>query len=148
MKVREIMTSIPIAITAQDTVTYAAELMRSGRVGSLPVVNDLAHRKLIGIITDRDIAVRCVADGHEGPCTAADHMTAAPLHTVTPDDWIKTVVARMEAAQVRRLPVVDEEGVLIGIVAQADLARKLGPEDPELVEEVLERVSQPPVGTP
>jgi CBS domain-containing protein len=142
------MTSIPIAITAQDTVTYAAELMRSGQIGSLPVVNDLAHRKLVGIITDRDIAVRCVADGHQGPCLASAHMTTTPLHTVMPDDWIKTVVARMEDAQVRRLPVVDAEGVLIGIVSQADLARKIGKEDPELVEEVLERVSQPPVGIP
>jgi CBS domain-containing protein len=148
MQVREIMTSIPIAITAQDTVTYAAELMRSGHVGSLPVVNDLAHRKLVGIITDRDIAVRCVADSHAGPCTASSHMTPLPLHTVMPDDWIKVAADRMEAAQVRRLPVVDAEGVLVGIVAQADLAMKVGPEDPELVEEVLERVSQPPVGTP
>ena len=148
MKVRDIMTPIPVTITAQDTVTYAAELMRSGQIGSLPVVNDLAHRKLVGVITDRDIAVRCVADGHPGPCLAGSHMTPVPLHTVTPDDFIKTVVSRMESAQVRRLPVVDAEGVLVGIVAQADLARKIGPQDPELVEEVLERVSQPPVGTP
>jgi CBS domain-containing protein len=143
MKVAELMTPIPIAVTSRDSVLYAAELMRSERIGSLPVVRDLAGLELVGIITDRDITVRCVAHGDQGRCEVARHMTPTPLQTVTPDDDVSEVVKKMEAAQVRRIPVVTGMEVLVGIVTQADLARKLGPTDPLKVEEVLERVSQP-----
>lgn len=145
MKVSELMTPIPVAVTSRDTVLYAAELMRSERIGSLPVVRDLAGLELVGIITDRDITVRCVAHGDLGPCEVAKHMTPTPLQTVNPDDDVSEVVKKMEAAQVRRIPVVVGVEVLVGIVTQADLARRLGPIDPLKVEEVLERVSQPVV---
>lgn len=145
MKASELMTPIPIAVTSRDTVLYAAELMRNERIGSLPVVRDLAGLELVGIITDRDIAVRCVARGDQGGCEVARHMTAAPLQTVKPDDDVSEVLKKMEAAQVRRIPVVGEKDMLVGIVTQADLARRLGPTDPLRVEEVLERVSEPVV---
>jgi CBS domain-containing protein len=143
MKVSELMTPTPLAVTSRDTVLYAAELMRGERIGSLPVVRDLASLELVGIITDRDITVRCVACGDQGVCEVVRHMTPIPLQTVHPDDDVSEVIRKMEAAQVRRIPVVREHNKLVGIVTQADLARRLGPTHPLKVEEVLERISKP-----
>ena len=143
MKVSEVMTSMPIAVTSRDTVMFAAELMRHERIGSLPVVAELAHRRLVGIITDRDITVRCVAPGHGGRCTVGAHMTRAPLHTVQPDDDVSDVVARMARAKVRRIPVVVEDDAVVGIVTATDLACRIGSSDALVVQEVLEAVGGP-----
>jgi CBS domain-containing protein len=97
------------------------------------------------MITDRDIAVRCVAEGHVSGCRVSDHMTGAPLQAVRPESDQRDVIDRMEKAQVRRIPVVDENNRLLGIIAQADLAMKVGPQRPELVEEVLQAVSRPAI---
>jgi CBS domain-containing protein len=141
MKAREIMTSDPFVITQREPVSRAAEIMRDLDVGIVPVVDDPSSMRLIGVITDRDIAVRCVARKHGSSCTVADHMTSAHLGTVHPDDDVETVIAMMEREQVRRIPVVSEDNKLTGVIAQADLAIKIGPKDPQKLEEVVERVS-------
>jgi CBS domain-containing protein len=141
MKARDLMTSDPFTVAPADKLSRAAELMRDIRVGCIPVVSKPGGSELVGIITDRDIAIRCVARAHGSSCLVRDHMTAAPLQTVTPDADVSDVVARMERAQVRRIPVVSDDGALLGVIAQADLATKLGPTEPLKVEEVLERIS-------
>lgn len=143
MKARDLMTSNPTVVASSDRIARAAEVMRDRGIGAVPVVDDPDVPVPLGIITDRDIAVRCVAAGHGSRCTVRDHMTRAPLITVQPDADASEVVTKMEGAQVRRLPVVGDTGALLGIIAQADLATKLGPAEPLKVEEVLERVSAP-----
>jgi CBS domain-containing protein len=143
MKAQDLMSSAPVTVAATDSVSHAAELMRERGVGCLPVVDAPSTLRLRGLITDRDIAVRCTARGHGPSCHVQDHMTISPLHTASPTDDVHEVMSRMEKAQVRRMPVVGFEGRLLGMIAQADIARKLGPIEPKAVEELLERVSTP-----
>jgi CBS domain-containing protein len=143
MKARDIMTPNPSVVTPDDLISRAAEIMRDHDVGLVPVVDDRSRMTLEGVITDRDIAIRCVAQHHDTRCRVRDHMTADHIDTVSPDVDVRDVVNKMEADRVRRIPVVDERNRLQGIIAQADIARKVGPSDPALVEEVLERISQP-----
>ena len=143
MRVNEIMTPDPEVVTLEDTIGRAAAIMRDRDIGSVPVVDDQDRRRLRGIITDRDIAVRHVAEGHRDDCTVAAHMTRDPVETVRPDDDVDTLAETMKRRGVRRVPVVDQEGRLVGIVAQADLAVELGPSEPEKVAEVVEKISEP-----
>jgi CBS domain-containing protein len=144
MNAGDLMTSHPRVLTADETVTRAATLMRDLGIGCLPVVDDLERLRPIGLITDRDIVVRCVAQGHVQGCRVGEHMTPGTLDTVTKEADVAEVMSLMERDQVRRILVTDE-GRLVGIIAQADLALKDGPLDPVRVEQVLERVSAPAV---
>ncbi|HUK62599.1 MAG TPA: CBS domain-containing protein, partial [Dongiaceae bacterium] len=99
--------------------------------------------KLLGVITDRDIAVRCVAEGHPAAeCLVRLHMTPAPIDTVKPDADLEDVLALMERDQVHRIPVM-EKGALVGVIAGADIARHCGPRHAKQLEELLEAVSAP-----
>lgn len=147
MKAREIMTSDPSVVTPDEPIARAAEIMRDLSVGAVPVVDDKAGMHLAGIITDRDVAIRCVALHHEGACRIGDHMTPTPLATIAPDEDAEAVVTMMERAQIRRIPVAAHDGKLLGIIAQADVATKLGPAMPERVEEMLQGLSTAHVAT-
>jgi len=140
MIARDVMTTDPSVVTPNDPIARAAELMRDLDIGAVPVVDDARSMHLRGILTDRDIAVRCVAKKHGVSCRVADHMTTH-VETVKPDADLSHVIWLMEQKQIRRVPVVSIDDRLEGIIAQADLATKIGPKDPLLVEEVLERVS-------
>jgi CBS domain-containing protein len=141
MRARDIMTSNPLVVTGEDTISHAAEIMRDAEVGIVPVVDDREHRRLIGVLTDRDIAVRCVSHKHVPACDVRLHMSADRLHTVAPDADVDRVIEAMAHDQVRRIPVVADDGRLIGMISQADLATKVGPDNPLDVERVLESVS-------
>lgn len=143
MLAREIMTPDPTVLLPTDTMTHAAELMRDRDIGAVPVVRDRTSMRLEGILTDRDIIVRCLAAHHRTDCHTSDHMTVDHLATTTPDADVHDVLVRMERQQVRRIPVVEADGRLVGIVAQADVARRLGRQEPKVVEELLERISEP-----
>lgn len=143
MKARDIMTANPRVVTPTEPVTHAAEIMRDLDVGIVPVVDDIATMHLEGVLTDRDIAVRCVAFGHHGNCRVSDHMTSDHLDVVRADAEVNEVIKRMEEGQVRRIPVVADGSRLVGIIAQADLAVKLGPRQPDVIEELIERISTP-----
>ncbi|MEW5915174.1 MAG: CBS domain-containing protein [Gemmatimonadota bacterium] len=143
MKANEIMTPNPVTVRLSDPVSLAAELMRKHDVGAIPVIDDAPGASLRGIITDRDIVVRCSWREHIPTCPVSEHMSPAPLKTVLPTDDVETVIAKMESAQVRRLPVVSSEGKLVGMIAQADVAKKVGPQAPKEVEELLAQISAP-----
>lgn len=143
MKARDIMTPNPAVVTPDAPISRAAEIMRDLDVGIVPVVDDVSSMRLEGVLTDRDIAVRCVALRHDPNCRVADHMSARNIDTARPDADIGDVIAKMEKDRVRRIPIVDEHKRLVGIIAQADLAVKLGPKEPREVEHLLERVSEP-----
>jgi CBS domain-containing protein len=148
MRARDVMTRDPIVVTPDEQVAKAAEIMRERDVGIIPVVDDREQRHLRGVITDRDIVVRCVAAGHGPDCRVADHMTDAHLDTVRADAPVDAVIERMGRDRVRRIPVVDARDHLVGIIAQADLALRLGPSEPRRIEELLEHVSEPAARRP
>lgn len=143
MLARELMTTDPAVVAADETVVAAAELMRTRGVGMLPVVERLDRPRLVGVITDRDIVVRHVALGHGPDAKVRAHMTVEPLITVPPLTAVAQVADLMTRYQVRRIPVVDANSQVVGIIAQADLAVQVGPRDPELVERVVHAISRP-----
>lgn len=123
MKARDIMTTEPECITRDSTLQDAARLMRDGGFGAVPVVEDTRERRVIGIITDRDIAIRHVAEGHTSSCSVGDHMTD-DIVTVRADDDLSEVEETMADEQIRRVPVVDDDDRLVGMIAQGDIARQ------------------------
>ena len=139
MRVQEIMTKNPSSVSPDATVREAAQLMQRENVGIIPVV-DGSDRRLLGVVTDRDIAIRCVAEGRDGSCRVQDVMSADRIQTCTPNDEIDEVMSAMSREQVRRIPIVDERGSLLGIVSQADIVREA---NDKRAEETVERISQP-----
>src|SRR5881394_1583946 len=115
------MTERPRAVEPQTSVREAARLMEVDDVGSLPVVDDGA--RLVGVVTDRDIAIRVVARGLDSDATAVVDIASRDLVTLGPDDSLDDALSLMAQAQVRRLPVVVRESELVGVVSQADVAR-------------------------
>lgn len=143
IKVEDIMTPEPLAMLPDQTVSHAARLMREADIGAIPMIRELASRKLVGIITDRDLVIRHVAEHHDWDCSVEEHMTCEDLVTVESQDEAYRAIRLMKDARVRRVVVIDPEGRLLGIVALSDIARHLGPEVPGTVEDLLERVSEP-----
>lgn len=139
MRCSEIMTEDIIHCTKQTTMVGAASLMRNEDVGVLPVLDD--DKKLIGLVTDRDIVVRGLAENLNPTNTAIVHIMSEDLITCRPNDEIEVAMQRMREAQIRRIPVVDGGNRLMGMIAQADIA--LRTERREGLGEVLEAVSQP-----
>ena len=136
MKVRDVMTREVATISADQTAQEAANFMLQGEAGSIPVTDG---EQLIGMITDRDIAVRGVAKGH-GPDTPVRDLMTSGLICAGAHDEMEEVAMRMSEAQVRRLPVLDESDKLVGIVSLGDLSRETEGEE---AHHALEGVSQP-----
>ncbi len=140
MKCTEIMTKEPVCCLPGDTVEMAAQLMKDEDVGSIPVVADYETNRLLGIVTDRDLALKVVAPGRYGPSvTVEDVMTRDPV-VCNVDANLEQVVATMEEHQVRRIPVVDKQNRIIGIIAQADIATRSN--KPQKTAEVVEEISR------
>lgn len=148
MKARDLMTPKPFVVLPTDSVTRAAEIMRYENIGGVPVVGDSAQPRLVGIITDRDIVLRFVARGQQFPCLVSEVMTPVPLLTVPPDAGISEIVRKMETGEVRRIPVVSDDGILLGIVAESDIATKLSPAAAlPLRKRVQQTSAEPHIGT-
>jgi len=142
MIARDIMTTHPSVVTPGDSLDTAAQMMRDRHVGMLPVIDNLRDRHLIGVLTDRDVVVRCLAPGHHGSCLVSDHMTAHSLSWVDPDTEVKEVVSKMKEAHVRRVPVLAGGKRLIGVISVADLANRVRSIDPAALE-ALEQAMSP-----
>ena len=142
MKARELMTSQPEVVVPTDALERAAEIMRDADVGFVPVVDDRGTMKLQGVITDRDIAIRHVAAGHERSCQVKEHMTSGSLQAVKADDPVERVLEVMQRAQVRRVPVVEADGRLVGVIAQADVAVD-SQRGSQQVAATVEKISEP-----
>ena len=132
---RDIMTKDVKTATRADTLQTVARLMRDGDMGSVTVVED---GKLVGIVTDRDLVVRSIADGKDASTSIAEAMTT-DIFSVRPDDFAFEAIRLMGDRQVRRIPVVDDEGRLAGIIAMADIALEM--EDQQEIAETLEEIS-------
>jgi CBS domain-containing protein len=117
--IREAMTARPATIEPSTTVRDAAQLMKSEDVGSLPI---LENDRLIGMVTDRDLAIRVLAEG-KGDETTVGEIASKDVVTVDPQQSLEEAARLMAEHQLRRLPVCEEDGRLVGIVAQADIAQ-------------------------
>jgi CBS domain-containing protein len=142
VRVRDIMTPDPAWCTPDSTAREAATLMRDHDCGSIPVVENGETKRLIGTLTDRDITVRGVAEGKDPETPVRELMTESPV-TCGPDDEVEIVREVMVARLVRRVPVVADKGVLVGIVAQADIAREDGAASDQEVGRIVEAISDP-----
>jgi CBS domain-containing protein len=140
-KINEVMTERPRAVTPQTSVREAARLMEEEDVGSLPVVDE--ETRLLGIVTDRDVALRVVGGGLDPDATRVGEVASADVVTLTPEHDLDEALGLMARAQVRRVPIVVRENELVGMIAQADVAR-IGKE--KSTGEVVEAISQPPGG--
>lgn len=134
--IREVMTAKPCAIDADKTVEYAAKMMRDEDVGFAPIVQG---DRLVGTLTDRDVAVRVVAEGKDPKSTKVRDVASTQLVTLDPQQDLDEALRLMAKHQVRRLPVVEEDGRLLGVVAQADVARA---GDSAATGEVVEDISR------
>ena len=142
MKARDLMTKNPETVTREDTLQRAASIMRDSDIGAIPVVSDNGSRKLIGIVTDRDIALRHVAEGHSSAdCTVEEAMSGGRVATAREDDDVDRVMELMREHKVRRIPVVGSNEEVVGMIAQADLARDA--RDEKEVERTVEKISEP-----
>jgi CBS domain-containing protein/osmotically-inducible protein OsmY len=137
---RDVMTANPECCVAGDSITRAAEIMRRENVGPVPVVSAAGSRKLTGIITDRDIAIKVVAAGLDPGSTRVGDIMSREVVTCRVNDDYRDALQSMARHQVRRIPVLNDDGSLAGIIAQADVARDSGEEQ---VGEVVERISEP-----
>ena len=144
MKARDIMTAEPACCTQDDTIEEAARLMEENDCGCIPVV-ERHSGSVVGVITDRDIAVRAVRRRRGSETPVREVMTETPFCCST-DSELFEVEQLMSDRQLRRVPIVDDTGSCVGIVAQADLARAAGfsaeVTDDE-VGRVVERISEP-----
>jgi CBS domain-containing protein len=136
MNVKEVMTADPACCTSDMSLQEVAKLMVDNDCGCIPVVDDKNTKKPLGMITDRDITIRTVAQGKNPlDLTVSDAMTANPI-TVTPLTSLEECCNLMESNQVRRVAVIDETGSCCGIIAQADIA--LNAKDAKTAEVVQE----------
>ena len=147
MKARELMTPRPFVVLPDEPILRAAEIMRDHDVGAVPVVDDRERRVLVGVITDRDLAIRHIAAAHHHDCPVREHMSAGSLVTARPEDGADDVMKKMRRCKVRRVMVTGEDGALLGVIAQADVVREDGEAHPRRVEKMLEELSEP-VGLP
>jgi CBS domain-containing protein len=131
------MTENPACCSADTRLQEVAKFMVENDCGEIPIVE---NGKLVGVVTDRDICCRTVAQGKNPLNMTASDVMSSPAVSVTQDTSLEECCELMEDYQIRRVPVVDEAGCCCGIVAQADIANCA---DPEEIAEVVERVSQP-----
>ena len=134
---RDVMTADPACYTPNTTLDQVAKMMVQNDCGEIPVI-DVDDRP-IGVVTDRDIVCRVVAEGKNPIAYTAETCMSEPVVTVRPDDPLDKVVATMEEHQIRRIPVADERGCCAGIISQADIARA---EPLSEVGELVREVSQ------
>lgn len=135
VKCREIMTANVTTATREMTLRDVARLLREGDMGSVPVIEG---GRLVGIVTDRDIVVRAIAEG-KGPETPVAEAMTTEIYSVRPDDFAFKAVRLMGDKQVRRIPVVEPDGSLAGIISMADVALEM--EDEREIAETLEEIS-------
>src|SRR5438093_4585340 len=134
--IRDVMTSNPCTIDADKSVAYAAKMMRKEDVGLAPIVEG---DKLVGMLTDRDIATRVAAQGRDPDQVKVRDVASKQLVTIDPRQDLSEALRMMAKHQVRRLPVVQEDGRLVGVVAQADIARET---DDSVTGRLVEKISE------
>jgi CBS domain-containing protein len=141
MKAQDIMSKDPMCVTPDTPLVEAARIMKTENIGVVPVVESTGSKRLVGVLTDRDIAIRAVAEGRDGATTSVGHVMSSDVRTSAASDSVEDVMELMGREQVRRIPIVDESGALVGIIAQADIV--IEARDNRKAERTVEQISQP-----
>lgn len=140
-KCRDIMTKDPVCCLASDSVSAAARLMREHDFGALPVVAGREGKVLVGIVTDRDLALRVVGEECDPRYCQVEEVMSRPVVTCSPDDSYRKVMELMEQNRLRRIPQIDRTGRVVGLTSQADIAVRV--HDEATTAEVVVEISRP-----
>jgi CBS domain-containing protein len=139
-KCNEIMTKNPVYCLPNATVIKAAELMKSKNIGPILVIENEQTQRLVGIVTDRDLALKVVAEGRDPKTTKVEAVMTRKVVTCRADDELQKALDTMAEHQLRRIPVVDNDNKIVGIIAQADVATRV--DQPEKTAEMVKEISQ------
>jgi len=139
-KCNDVMTKNPVCCLPNDMVTKAAGLMKSENIGSVPVIENEQTKKLVGIVTDRDLALKIVAEGRDAKSTQVAAVMTGKVVTCRAEDDLQKALDAMAEHQLRRIPVVDSDNKILGIIAQADVATRV--DQPEKTAEMVKEISQ------
>ncbi len=140
MKCGEVMTKDPVCSLPNNTVKKVAQLMKRENIGSVPIVEDEQTRTLVGIVTDRDLALKIVAKGRDANTTKVDKVMTRQVVTCRAEDDVQKALDAMAKNQLRRIPIVDDDNRIVGIIAQADVATRVN--QPEKTATVVKEISQ------
>ena len=140
-KCRDVMTEDVVTCTSEDTIVEVAQLMKNEDIGPVLIVDDHDANTLVGIITDRDIVLKVIADGQDPKTTRVGEVLSKKLVTCHPNDDVDVAMKAMAQFQLRRIPVVGDKMKLLGIISQADLATRV--DAPEKTAEVVKEISEP-----
>lgn len=144
LRAADVMTDNPECVTPETSLADAARKMRDLDVGIIPVVESESSKRLRGVLTDRDIAIRAVAEGKDGATTRVMEVMTTQVETCNKNDSLRDVLSVMEREQVRRVPITDREGRLVGIIAQADVATEVNsPQGQRHFADTVEQISEP-----
>ena len=139
-KCSDVMTKDPVCVLPDQLVKEVAQLMQDEDIGSVPVIEDEKSKKLIGIVTDRDLALKVVAEGHDPKSTRVADVMTRQVVTCYEDDSVQKALDAMSEHQLRRIPVVDKHEHIVGIIAQADVETRV--DEPKKTAEVVKEISQ------
>ena len=139
-KCDEVMTKNPVCCLPNDTVAKVAQLMQRDNFGSIPVIEDEQTQKLVGIVTDRDLALKIVAKGHDAKSTKVEAVMTRQVVTCRAGDDLQKALDAMAEHQLRRIPIVDNDNKIVGIIAQADVATRVN--QPEKTAAMVKEISQ------
>ena len=139
-KCDEVMTKGPFCCLPTDSVARAAELMKSRNIGSIPVIENEKNQKLVGIVTDRDLTLAIVAVGRDAKFTNVDAVMTYKVVSCLADDDLQKALDAMANHKLRRIPSVDHDNRIVGIITQADVATRVN--QPEKTAEMVKKISQ------
>jgi CBS domain-containing protein len=139
-KCSEVMTKNPACCLPSEMVTSAAQLMKRENIGSIPVIDNEKTQTLVGIVTDRDLALKILAEGRDAKSTTVEAVMTRTVVTCRADDDSQKALDAMSNHQLRRIPVVDSDNRVLGIIAQADVATRVN--QPEKTAEMVKDISQ------
>jgi CBS domain-containing protein len=139
-KCEEVMTKNPVCCLPGDNVVKVAEMMKKTNIGSIPVIENEQTRKLVGIVTDRDLAMKIVAEGRDAKSTKVEAVMTHKVVTCRAEDDFQKALAAMSEYQLRRIPIVDNNNKILGIIAQADVAVRVN--QPEKTAAVVKEISE------
>jgi CBS domain-containing protein len=139
-KCNEVMTKNPVCCLPNDMVARVAQLMKSKDIGPVPIIENEQTKKLVGIVTDRDLALKIVAEGRDAKSTKAEEVMTRKVVTCRGEDDVQKALDAMSEHQLRRIPVVDNDNRIVGIIAQADVATRV--DQPAKTAEVVKDISQ------
>jgi CBS domain-containing protein len=140
MKCSEVMTDNRVCCLPNDSVSQAGRVMRREHIGPVPVVSDERTKEIIGIVTDRDLAIKVVAESRDPNRTTLGDVMTHTIVVCREDDDLSSAIAAMEEYQIRRIPVIDDNGRLVGVISQADVARRV--HEPGTTGVMIEEISR------